>query len=206
MLILFNRNTIDVKPNDVLHPQDMLSLARRNASQHSYTNVSFVESDITSTPLADGIADCVISNCVINLVPEKRKHMVFEDMFRLLRTGGRIAISDLLALRKLSNAIRSNVAAYVGCIAGAALVAQYEQWLSDAGFTGKCPLFGSRAELIIRGDVLLVNTRQDMNQYKSQKCSKADSPGCFEPGVSSAQEDLTSSMALEDYDLNDWIG
>jgi arsenite methyltransferase len=115
----------------------MIALARRNASRHSYTNVSFVESDITSTPLADGIADCIISNCVINLVPEKGKHLVFKDMFRLLKTGGRIAISDLLALKELPDAIRSNIAAYVGCIAGAAQVSQYEQWLHEAGFTGE---------------------------------------------------------------------
>lgn len=115
----------------------MLALARRNASQHSYTNVSFVESDITSTPLADGIADCIISNCVINLVPESKKYLVFKDMSRLLKIGGRIAISDLLALKELPDAIRSNIAAYVGCIAGAAQVSQYEEWLHKAGFSGE---------------------------------------------------------------------
>jgi arsenite methyltransferase len=115
----------------------MLALARRNASQHSYTNVSFVESDITSTPLADGIADCIVSNCVINLVPENKKHLVFKDMSRLLKIGGRIAISDLLALKELPDAIRSNIAAYVGCIAGAAQVSQYEEWLHEAGFSGE---------------------------------------------------------------------
>jgi ubiquinone/menaquinone biosynthesis C-methylase UbiE len=115
----------------------MLALARRNASQHSHTNVSFVESDITSIPLADGIADCIISNCVINLVPENSKHLVFKEMFRLLKIGGRIAISDLLALKELPDTIRSNIAAYVGCIAGAAKVSQYEEWLHDAGFSGE---------------------------------------------------------------------
>jgi arsenite methyltransferase len=115
----------------------MLALARRNASQHSYTNVSFVESDITSTPLADGIADCIISNCVINLVPENKKHLVFKDMFRLLKIGGRIAVSDLLALKELPGAVRSNIAAYVGCIAGAARISQYEEWLHEAGFFGE---------------------------------------------------------------------
>ena len=118
----------------------MLALARRNANAHSYTNVSFIESDITSTPLEEGIADCVISNCVINLVPHSRKHLVFKEMFRLLRIGGRIAVSDMLALKELPNAIRSNIAAYVGCIAGAAQVSQYEEWLHEAGFTGKLPL------------------------------------------------------------------
>ena len=117
--------------------QEMLALARRNASRHSYTNVSFIESDITSTPLEEGIADCVISNCVINLVHHSRKHLVFKEMFRLLREGGRIAVSDMLALKELPDAIRSDIAAYVGCIAGAAQVSQYEEWLHEAGFTGK---------------------------------------------------------------------
>lgn len=115
----------------------MLALARRNATAHSYTNVSFIESDITSTPLEEGTTDCVISNCVINLVPHSRKHLVFKEMFRLLRVGGRIAVSDMLALKELPDAIRSNIAAYVGCIAGAAQVSQYEKWLHEAGFTGQ---------------------------------------------------------------------
>jgi arsenite methyltransferase len=122
----------------------MIELARRNAGRNSYTNVSFVQSDITSTPLADGTADCIISNCVINLVPQSRKRLVFKDMFRLLKTGGRIAVSDLLALKELPDAIRSNIAAYVGCIAGAAQVSQYEQWLREAGFTGESLLMEAR--------------------------------------------------------------
>jgi arsenite methyltransferase len=129
---------------DISDAQDMIELARRNASRHSYTNVSFVQSDITSTPLADGAAYCIISNCVINLVPQSRKHLVFKDMFRLLKTGGRIAVSDLLALKELPDAIRSNIAVYVGCIAGAAQVSQYEQWLREAGFTGESLLMEDR--------------------------------------------------------------
>jgi arsenite methyltransferase len=128
---------MDMRVADVFHAKDMLTLARRNANGHSYTNVSFVESDITSTPLADGIADCILSNCVINLVPGKRKHLVFKDMFRILKIGGRIAISDMLALKELPDAIRSNIAAYVGCIAGAAQVSQYDHWLREAGFSGE---------------------------------------------------------------------
>ena len=115
----------------------MLALARRNASRHSYTNVSFIEADITSTTLPDTTADCIISNCVINLVPHSNKHLVFKDMFRLLKRGGRVAVSDMLALKELPDAIRSNIAAYVGCIAGAAQVSQYEEWLHEAGFTGE---------------------------------------------------------------------
>ncbi len=127
---------MDMRFAENSNAQDMIALARRNASRQSYTNVSFIESDITSTPVADNMVDCIISNCVVNLVPHSKKHLVFKEIYRLLKAGGRVAISDLLARKQLPDAIRSSVAAYVGCIAGAAQVSQYEQWLHEAGFTG----------------------------------------------------------------------
>jgi ubiquinone/menaquinone biosynthesis C-methylase UbiE len=78
----------------------MLALARRSASQHSHTNVSFDKPDITSIPLADGIADCIISDCVTNFVPENTKPLVFKKVFRLEKIDGRIGVSDPLALKE----------------------------------------------------------------------------------------------------------
>ena len=114
----------------------MLDLARRNAQKRGSTNVEFIKAAITSIPLESNIADCIISNCVINLVPHSQKHLVFTEMFRLLRDGGRVAVSDLLARKELPEDIRQDVSAYVGCIAGAALVSEYEHWLREAGFDG----------------------------------------------------------------------
>ena len=114
----------------------MLDLARRNAHKHGCTNVDFVKAAITAVPLESQIADCIISNCVVNLVPRCAKHIVFEEMYRLLRNGGRVAVSDLLARKPLPAAIRHDVAAYVGCIAGAAAVSDYERWFREAGFDG----------------------------------------------------------------------
>ena len=114
----------------------MLDLARRNAQKRNSTNVKFVKAAITSIPLESGIADSIISNCVVNLVPHSKKHLVFTEMFRLLRNGGRVAMSDLLARKDLPEEIRLDAAAYVGCIAGAAHVSEYEHWLLEAGFDG----------------------------------------------------------------------
>lgn len=116
----------------------MLALAEKNkARSGAAANVSFVESRITGIDLGDGIADCVVSNCVVNLVPEAEKQLVFDEMFRLLRPGGRVAVSDILAVKPLPEALRASAAAYVGCVAGASLVGAYEGYLKCAGFKGR---------------------------------------------------------------------
>ncbi len=117
--------------------QDMLAKARKLKETSGKTNVDFVESRITQVALESGVADCIISNCVVNLVPEPEKQLVFNEMYRLLKPGGRIAISDILARKPLSESIRRNMSLYVGCIAGASQVANYEEYLSNAGFSGK---------------------------------------------------------------------
>lgn len=110
-------------------------------------NVTFLQANITSIPLPAGTADCIISNCVINLVPAADKPAVFREMHRLLKPGGRVAVSDILARQPLPDKIRRDVAMYVGCIAGASKVAQYEEWLREVGFGGEflprsLPLWG----------------------------------------------------------------
>lgn len=99
-------------------------------------NVTFVKGVITAVPLDAGIADCIISNCVINLVPAAEKPLVFREMHRLLRPGGRVAVSDILAKRPLPQELINDMAMYVGCIAGASEVAEYDKWLREAGFGG----------------------------------------------------------------------
>lgn len=116
----------------------MLARARDNhAKSGGAENVSFVEGQITSIPIEDGIADCIISNCVINLVPEAEKPAVFAEMARLLKPGGRVAISDILAKKSLPKELRDSVAAYVGCVAGCSLKEEYERLLTENGFRGK---------------------------------------------------------------------
>ena len=125
-----------VKPT--LTFQDMLAKARKNqATTPSLSNVSFVKGNITSVPLDDGIADCIISNCVINLVPLPEKPLVFKEMGRLLKRGGRVAVSDILARKGLPEKMRESISLYVGCVAGASAEADYMRWLEGHGFGGK---------------------------------------------------------------------
>lgn len=105
---------------------------RRSAKE----NVAFVQSTITEIALEDGIADCIISNCVVNLVPDREKQLVFHEMFRLLKPGGRLAISDILAKKSLPDRIRKSMSLYVGCVAGASQVSEYEGYFARAGFHG----------------------------------------------------------------------
>lgn len=114
----------------------MLKKADQLLAKSGATNVSFVESPITDISLPDQTADCIISNCVINLVPESEKQLVFNECFRLLKPGGRFAVSDILARKELPSHVKDSMALYVGCIAGASQVADYEKYLRTAGFQG----------------------------------------------------------------------
>lgn len=115
----------------------MLEKANRNKDKSKAENVQFVESYITDIVLPDGIADCIVSNCVINLVPEEDKRLVFQEMFRLLKPRGRVAVSDILTKKDLPEEMKRNMELYVGCIAGASKVGGYEKYLREAGFRGK---------------------------------------------------------------------
>jgi arsenite methyltransferase len=129
----------------------MLELARRNAKNAGASNASFIEGFITSIPLPSSTVDCIISNCVINLVPEHEKYLVFQEIFRLLKPGGRVAISDILAKQELPLEIRQDLSLYVGCIAGASQVGDYERYLKEAGFEGNnTTYFTLLAWLILR--------------------------------------------------------
>ena len=112
---------------------EMLAKARGNLARSEARNVEFRLGEIEHLPVADASVDVVISNCVINLSPDKPQ--VFAEMFRVLKPGGRVAISDIVALRALPAEVRADVALYTGCIAGAAMVAELDRMLVAAGFT-----------------------------------------------------------------------
>jgi arsenite methyltransferase len=111
---------------------EMLELARRNADEAGATNVEFVKGHIENIPLPDASVDVVISNCVINLSTDKPA--VFASTHRVLRPGGRVGVSDVVADNHLTAGQRAERGEWVGCIAGALSIAEYEQGLADAGF------------------------------------------------------------------------
>jgi SAM-dependent methyltransferase len=111
---------------------EMLDLARRNAAEAGAANVEFVKGYIEEVPLPDGSVDVIISNCVINLSVDKPK--VFAEMHRVLRPGGRLGISDIVASDDLSPEDRAERGSYAGCIAGALSFGEYDAELRRAGF------------------------------------------------------------------------
>lgn len=113
--------------------EEMLALARRNAAEAGITNVEFLEGYIEEVPLPAGSVDVVISNCVINLSPDKPR--VFTEMFRVLKPGGRLGITDVVASDDLSPADRAERGSHVACIAGALSFEEYERGLGEAGFS-----------------------------------------------------------------------
>jgi SAM-dependent methyltransferase len=111
---------------------EMLSKARANAAQSGFRNVEFRLGEIEHLPVADSAVDVIISNCVINLSPDKAR--VFAEAYRVLKPGGRLALSDVVALAPLPEEVRQDMALYTGCLAGASLVAEVEAMLREQGF------------------------------------------------------------------------
>jgi arsenite methyltransferase len=170
----------------------MIDRARANAVSGGYTNVEFYESTIDSIPLPDASVDCVISNCVLNLAPDKPA--VFAEIARILKPGGRLAVSDIALKRELPEAIARSMAAYVGCIAGAIRIDDYRAGLLAAGFE----------------HVEIVNSGSDLKAYakvenQSGCCSPAMAAGsCCAPVSDTDSSTLHSELSelLRKYDVN----
>ncbi|MGC1293971.1 MAG: arsenite methyltransferase, partial [Alloacidobacterium sp.] len=179
---------------------EMIERARANAQKGGFDNVEFHLSTIDHLPLPDASVDCVISNCVINLAPDKPA--VFREIARVLRPGGRVAISDIALKKQLPPAVAQSMAAYVGCISGAILIDKYRESLLDAGFE----------------HVEIVDNGADLNAYAKVE----NQAGCCSPAVKSKNElnivgdvccsplDSTSATLHEDltkllseYDVNE---
>jgi arsenite methyltransferase len=149
---------------------EMLALARQNAAKGNngqpLTNVEFHQATIDQLPLRDASVDCVISNCVINLAPDKPA--VFREIARVLKPGGRLAVSDIALKKPLPAEIGQDLMAYVGCIAGAIMIAEYRKQLSEAGFAA----------------VEVIDTGNDLNAYAKVE----NQAGCCSPSMQSPSQ------------------
>ena len=111
---------------------EMIDRARNGAAKANLRNVEFRLGEIEHLPVADGTVDVILSNCVINLSPDKPA--VFREAFRVLKPGGRLAVSDIVATAPLPEDVRTNIELHLGCVAGAATIGELESMLRDAGF------------------------------------------------------------------------
>ena len=111
---------------------EMVDKARENAKKGGYQNVEFRLGDIENLPVPNGSVDVILSNCVVNLSPNKPK--VFSEAFRVLKPGGKLTLSDVVLLRPLPPVLANSAAAYLGCVAGASLKSDYIGMLNAAGF------------------------------------------------------------------------
>jgi arsenite methyltransferase len=126
---------------------EMVSKARKNQAHGGFQNVEFRLGEIESLPIADANVDVIISNCVVNLSPDKRR--VFHEAFRVLKPGGRLAVADIVALAPIPEKLRQDWELYTGCVAGASLVDDLKAMLSEAGFTKiRIALKGESREII----------------------------------------------------------
>ncbi len=192
---------------------DMVSLARKNAAKGGYENVKFYLAEIEHMPLPDNSVDCVISNCVLNLCADK--DVALKEVFRILKPGGRFAISDIALRKELPEAIEKEVAAWTGCIAGALSVDQNREALLGAGFS----------------QVDIQDAHSDLNAYKDgglaaccgpeveteksagDSCCSTAEPDCCAPEETAKTDDQvaseyhnTMSDLLDEFDVNEYAG
>ncbi|MBK8147369.1 MAG: arsenite methyltransferase [Acidobacteria bacterium] len=164
---------------------EMIALAKRNAEKAGYANVEFHLATIDKLPLPDNSVDCVISNCVINLAPDKPA--VFREIARVLKPGGRLAVSDIALKKDLPPELGADVMAYVGCIAGAIPIDDYKQGLIDAGFSA----------------VEVIDSGADLNAYaKVENQSGCCAPAMTQIGGSKLLPNIEPSCCAPSGDLH----
>jgi len=153
---------------------EMLEKAKENAQKGNFSNVEFRLGEIENLPVADGAIDIIISNCVINLAPDKDR--VFSEAFRVLKPGGRIMVSDIVLTKELPDFIKNNMAAYVGCISGAIIKDNYLNAIKKAGFRDVKIIDEVNFPLnyIISGDTAAV-VKNDLSLSENQAKDLADS-------------------------------
>jgi len=165
--------------------EDMIALARKNAATKGLKppRVAFAKALLTETlPIESNSVDCILSNCVVNLLPHEGKRSLLKEVNRILKPGGRVVLDDIVAKKPLPEDLRNNIAAYVGCVSGAIVLEEYESLLKDAGLS----------------NVLFVETKSDLTVYDESVQNGTAAPGTPAPPDSAAWKPT--------YDINEWVG
>jgi ubiquinone/menaquinone biosynthesis C-methylase UbiE len=163
---------------------EMIALANKNLSRSSLDNVEFHLAEIEAMPLDTGSVDCVISNCVLNLVPDKAR--AFSEIARILKPGGRLAVSDI-ALHKVPPPEREqSVRALTGCVAGAILTSTYTELLEEAGFTS----------------IEITDSKQNLNIYRDLRAADVD--GITSNASSACSGDANAVPQDLDFDVHEY--
>ncbi len=190
---------------------EMIELARRNAAQgnggEGYSNVEFHLATIDNLPLPDNSVDCVISNCVINLATDKAA--VFREIARVLKPGGRLAVSDIALKQELPAELGNDLMAYVGCIAGAIPIEDYKNGLLEAGFSGvEVVDAGSDLNAYAKVENQSACCPPSMTQIEgaSKSLPTLDSSCCAPSSASGTDSELHGDLAelLRRYNVNDY--
>ncbi|KAG2357807.1 S-adenosyl-L-methionine-dependent methyltransferase [Suillus spraguei] len=169
---------------------DMVNRARKNASKQGYRppQVVFIQTNLTQPlPVVTASVDCILSNCVINLLPDTGKAALLKECYRILKPGGRLVVDDIIAKKLLPDTIRSDLSAYIGCISGALQLEQYRAFMKLAGFT----------------DALFVETGGDLDVYKSTEPTCGGAPSSS-PSTKCCGTTITT-LPIANGNLNTWI-
>lgn len=171
--------------------EQMIKLARRNAEKAGFTNVQFRLGDIDDMPLVSNLADVVVSNCVLNLVPNK--HRAFSEIFRILKPGGHFSISDIVLEDEIPDGLKQAAEMYAGCVSGAILRTDYLEIIREAGFIG---IAIQKEKAIVLPDEILAEylSMQEIELFKQQRVISSitvyaekpakDERKCCDPGNS----------------------
>jgi SAM-dependent methyltransferase len=163
---------------------EMINLANKNLSQSAFDNVEFYLAEIEAMPLGSESVDCVISNCVLNLVADKKK--AFVEIFRILKPGGRLAVSDIALRKAPPPEYEPEVRALTGCIAGAILTDAYRAMLEAAGFSS----------------VEIVDAKRDLNLYRKLRAKDANETSSASP--CSTPGDAGAGIRDGNFDVNEY--
>lgn len=179
----------------------MIRKARENAEKLGFNNVEFREGDIDDMPVSDAIADVVVSNCVLNLVPNKPK--VIAEIFRVLKPGGHFSISDIVLVGNLPDALKEDAEMYAGCVAGAIQKDDYLQQIKDTGFQNLC--IQKEKPIVIPDDILSkYMSEEEVKTFNQQDTGifsisvYAEKPGGKKEKVKVDLADLTTSNCTPD--------